>query len=99
MNIEDFLEDFFLENDFRQYGIIKNIKTFDNETLFSANTGNACYVMEVPDGTRYNLDDIVTTDSNGKYLVAYVKEETVYLLPVINNINEESVLENVTTGE
>ena len=99
VNIEDFLEDFFLENDFRQYGIIKNIKTFDNETLFSANTGNACYVMEVPDGTRYNLDDIVTTDSNGKYLVAYVQEETVYLLPVINNINEESILENVTTGE
>lgn len=97
--IEDFQEDFFLENDFRQYGIIKNIKTFDNETLFSANTGNACFVMTVPDGTKYNLDDTVTTDSNGKYIVAYVNDTTVYLLPVINNINSESILENVTTGE
>lgn len=97
--IEDFQEDFFLENDFRQYGIIKNIKTFDNETLFSANTGNGCFVMTVPDGTKYNLDDTVTTDSNGKYIVAYVNDTTVYLLPVINNINSESVLENVTTGE
>ncbi len=97
--IEDFQEDFFLDNDFRQYGIIKNIKTFDNETLFSANTGNACYVIEVPDGTKYNLDDIVTTDSNGKYIVAYVKDTTIYLLPVINNVNIDSTLENVTTGE
>ena len=100
VNIEDFQEDFFLENDFRQYGIIKNIKTFDNETLFSANTGNACYVATVPDATEYNLDDVVTTDSNGKYIVVYVNEtdDIIYLLPVINNINEESILENVTTG-
>jgi len=97
--IEDFQEDFFLNNDFRQYGIIKNIKTFDNETLFSANTGNACFVLTVPDGTKYNLDDVVTTDSNGKYIVAYVDNTTVYLLPVINNINDESILENITTGE
>lgn len=97
--IEDFQEDFFLENDFRQYGIVKNIKTFDNETLFSANTGNGCFVMTVPDGTMYNLDDTVTTDSNGKYIVAYVNDTIVYLLPVINNINSESILENVTTGE
>jgi len=97
--IEDFQEDFFLENDFRQYGIIKNIKTFDNETLFSANTGNACFVITVPDGTKYNLDDVVTTDSNGEYIVAYVSNTTVYLLPVINNISDESILENVTTGE
>jgi len=97
--IEDFQEDFFLENDFRQYGVIKNIKTFDNETLFSANTGNACFVITVPDGTKYNLDDVVTTDSNGEYIVAYVDNTTVYLLPVINNISDESILENVTTGE
>lgn len=97
--IEDFQEDFFLENDFRQYGIIKNIKTFDNETLFSANTGNACFVITVPDGTKYNLDDVVTTDSNGEYIVVYVNNTTVYLLPVINNISDESILENVTTGE
>jgi hypothetical protein len=100
VNIEDFQEDFFLENDFRQYGIIKNIKTFDNETLFSANTGNGCFVLTVPDASQYNLDDIVTTDSNGKYLVAYVNESdsVIYLLPVINNITEESVLENTSTG-
>lgn len=99
VNIEDFLDDFFLENDFRQYGLIKNIKAFGDELLFSSNTGNGCYVVDVPDETKYNLDDVVETDSSGRYIVAYVKEGQIYLLPVINNINEESVLENITTGE
>ena len=100
VNIEDFQEDFFLDNDFRQYGIIKNIKTSDNEKLFSANTGNACFVATVPDPTQYHLDDVVTTDSNGKYIVVYVNtpDSVVYLLPVINNITTESILENTTTG-
>lgn len=97
--IEDFQEDFFLNNDFRQYGVIKNIRAFDNAQLFSANTGNACYVVEVPDGTKYNLDDTITTDSNGKYTVAFVNGAIVYLLPVINNISSESILENISTGE
>lgn len=98
VNIEDFLTDFFLDNDFRQYGLIKNIKTYDGDTLHTTATGNACFVITVPDGTQYNLDDVVETDSGGKYIVAYVNDNTVYLLPVINNINTTSTLENVTTG-
>lgn len=98
VNIEDFLDDFFLDNDFRQYGLIKNIKTYSGETLHTSSTGNACFVITVPDGTEYNLDDIILTDSGGKYIVAYVSGNTVYLLPVINNINVNSVLENETEG-
>lgn len=99
VNIEDFLDDFFLENDFRQYGIIKNLKEFGDERLFSSNTGNGCYVIEVPDGTEYNLDDVIETDSGGKYIVAYVNGEIIYLLPVINSLTDESILENITTGQ
>lgn len=98
VNIEDFLDDFFLDNDFRQYGLIKNIKTYSGETLHTSSTGNACFVLTVPDGTEYNLDDVILTDSGGKYVVAYVSDNTVYLLPVINNINVNSVLENETEG-
>jgi len=102
VNIEDFQEDFFLNNDFRQYGLIKNVKTFDNENLFSAATGNACYVITVPDGSEYNLDDVITSGAGGEYLVAYVDNNTVYLLPTINNSNVEfdtdTVLDNETTS-
>ena len=102
VNIEDFLEDFFLDNDFRQYGLIKNIKTYDNTDLFTSATGNACFVIQVPDGTEYNLDDIITSDSGGEYAVSYVTGNTVYLLPLINNtdvvFDDDTVLNNETQG-
>jgi hypothetical protein len=98
VNIEDFQQDFFLNNDFRQYGIIKNIKAFGDEQLFTSNTGNACYVATVASGSQYNLDDLIVSDSGGKYIVAYVNDNTIFLLPVINNIVADSILENVTTG-
>lgn len=98
LNIEDFQSDFFLDNDFRQYGIIKNINQFGTDTFFTENTGNGCFVVTVPDGSEYNLDDVITTDGGGKFIVAYVNNSKVYLLPSINNITENSVLTNVTTG-
>ena len=92
VNVEDFLTDFFLDNDFRQYGVIKNIRDYSNETLFNSNTGNACYVITVPDGTEYNLDDEISSDNNGSFIVSYVSGNTVYLLPVINSTLTTSTL-------
>jgi len=97
-NIEDFQSDFFLNNDFRQYGIIKNIKGYNSSTVFSSATGNGCYIITVPDGSQYNLDDNITTDSGGIFTVVYVKDNTIYLQPVINSIQQTSILRNETTG-
>lgn len=98
LNIEDFQSDFFLDNDFRQYGIIKNINEYGTDTFLTDNTGNGCFVVTVPDDTQYNLDDVITTDGGGKFTVVYVNNNKIYLLPSINNITENSVLTNVTTG-
>ena len=97
VNVEDFLTDFFLDNDFRQYGVIKNIRDYSNETLFNSNTGNACHVITVPDGTKYQLDDAISSDNNGSFIVSYVSGNTVYLLPVINSIlTTNTLLTNAT---
>lgn len=101
VNVEDMLGDFFIDNDFRQIGIIKNIKDFYKNQVFSKSTGTACYIVRVPSGqeTEYNLDDIILTDTQGKYVVTNVRGRDVYLLPIIDSIFDSSILQNQTTGE
>lgn len=98
VNIEDMLNDFFLDNDFRQLGLIKNIKNFTESEIFSLATGNACYVIGVPDLSQYNVDDVILTNTGGEYIVVNKTSSTVYLLPVIDSIASSSILENQTTG-
>jgi len=98
VNIEDMLNDFFLDNDFRQLGLIKNIKNFTESEIFSLATGNACYVVSVPDLSQYNVDDVILTNTGGEYIVVNKTSSTVYLLPVIDSIASSSILENQTTG-
>lgn len=101
VNIEDFLSDFFLNNDFRQYGLIKNIKSYSSNVLHTLATGNACFVITVSDTSKYSVDDVITTSEGGEYVVVNVLEnnDEVYLLPVINSIAEDSSLDNETKGE
>lgn len=101
VNIEDSWVDFFADNDFRQIGIIKNIKDFYNDGIFSSKTGTACYIAEVPSGDEgeYNVDDVISTDTGGRYVVTNRRGQDVYLLPQIDSIFESSILNNQTTGE
>lgn len=101
VNLEDMLSDFFIGNDFRQIGIIKNVKDFYKNEIFSGETGTACYVIEVPSGqeNEYNVDDVILTDTQGKYIVTNKSGVNIYLLPMIDSILESSILENSTTGE
>ena len=46
----------------------------------------------MPDGTEYNLDDEISSDNNGSFIVSYVSGTTVYLLPVINSTLTTSTL-------
>lgn len=99
VNIEDVLEDFFLGNDFRQLGLIKNIKNFTGNELFSLSTGNACYVVGVPNVAQYTVDNIILTGTNGKYIVVNKTSTHIYLKSVIDSgITTSSILQNQTTG-
>jgi hypothetical protein len=103
VNVEDFQEDFFLNNDFRQYGLIKNIRAYNSNLPFNETTGNACVVITVPAGDygKYNNDDIISTSGGGRYRVAALQDSnyTVYLQPIINNIEDNFNLINETTSE
>lgn len=98
VNIEDVLSDFFLDNDFRQIGLVKNIKNFNETEIFSASTGNACYVVEVPSVNQYSVDDVVLTNTGGEYVVVNKTATTIFLLTIIDSISASSVLNNETTG-
>jgi len=98
INIEDMLDDFFLDNDFRQIGVIKNIKDYYNSQIFSDITGSPCYKITVSNSENYTVDDIITTNSDGKYLVVNKVNSTIFLLPIVDSITTLSILENETTG-
>lgn len=98
VNIEDVASDFFLNNNFRQYGLIKNIKQYNSNTQFSSLTGNAAYVATVPSGTPYTVDDIITTVAGGKFIVTYKNGTTIHLLPIIDDttITSGTIVTNIT---
>ena len=99
VDLEDYVSDFFIGNDYRQVGLIKNIKKYGvNGTIFDSLTGNGSYVMQVTDPSNYNNDDEITTDSGGIFTVVAVSGNFVKLLPSIDFISEASVLFNVTTS-
>jgi len=79
--------DFFLNNNFRQFGLVKNLKQYESGTLFTSNTGNAAYVVTVPSGTPYTMDDILTTAAGGRFIVTYKSGTTLHLLPINDDIN------------
>ena len=90
--IEEIANDFFNGSDFRQIGLIKNIKKFGSDEIFSDNTGNACYIITPTTLSNFNLDNIVTTNTGGKYIVTNKTATSVYLLPVIDSISLDSIM-------
>jgi hypothetical protein len=94
--------DLFLNNDFRQIGVIKNPLRL-NGNNFRFTTGTCCYVIQVLDPQNYALDDVITTDSGGKFIVIQKVDadgdgitESIYLLPIIPIITTSSILTNTT---
>lgn len=98
VTIEEVLNDFFSGNDFRQIGVVKNLRKYNSTEMFTDNTGNACYVITPVTIGSFNLDDVIETNTGGEFIVANKTATTVYLLPVIDKIDSDSVLNNVTTG-
>jgi hypothetical protein len=99
VNLTNNTSDYFLNNDYRQLGIVKNILDLDGNN-FSDDTGTTCYVIAVDDVSQYNMDDEIWTNTGGRFIVAQIKESLnlVYLLPNIPHINSNSLLSNKTTN-
>jgi len=99
VSIEDVATDFFLNNNFRQFGLVKNLKQYESNELFISNTGNAAYVVTVPSGAPYTMDDILTTAAGGRFIITYKSGTTLHLLPIIDDtaLAAGSVVSNETT--
>lgn len=96
-------EDLFLNNDFRQIGLIKNIgKYADPTTLYTAKTGSALFVLDVDSSASYAVDDIILTDDSGKFRVIQIRYDDttskykVHLQPILPYITNNSTLINDT---
>ncbi len=92
-------KDLILGNDFRQIGLIKNIK--DNSAVtYTTNTATACYIVGVASGQtgNYAADDIITTDDGGSFTVIQIDStnNAVYLTSTNPAITVNSTLTNTT---
>jgi hypothetical protein len=103
VNLTNDSADLFLNNDFRQIGVIKNPLRFINNNNFQESTGTCCYVINTSSPSSYNMDDVVTTDSGGRFIVVQKVDanndgttESIYLLPIIPIITSSSILTNTT---
>lgn len=76
---------FTMNNDYRQFGIIKNPTQFDSTQLFYSKLGIACYSVDVTVSNGTVLEDMVLTDSNGKGYIVIAKSSTSLLLQPRDN--------------
>ena len=99
VDVEDIFPAFFLNNDFRQAGIIKNIRAYGVlGDIYSSDSGDASYTIQVSDVGNYHDDDVIATDGGGVFSVVQISGNFVKLLPSIDIISETSVLTNTTTS-
>ena len=72
--------DLFLENDFRQIGLVKNIRQFSrtnvSPNVYSSATGTPLHAIHVDSTADYAVDDIITTDSGGSFRVIQIRQVT-----------------------
>lgn len=101
---ENFNPDLFLDNDFRQIGLIKNIKEYNKINDRTVTTSTACFIANVnvdDNSSSYAVDDIIHTDNGGEFRVIQIKESTsttydIYLQSIIPLITASSTLTNNT---
>lgn len=105
VNLTNDTADLFLNNDFRQIGVVKNPLIYGDTDNFQDSTGTCCYVINVDDPDNYDMDDLITTDSGGRFTVVQKVDadedgtvESIYLLPIIPQITSSSELTNTGTA-
>lgn len=90
--------DIFTGNDYRQLGLMKNPTLYNSHEAFRNVTGTSCYVIGVADTSKYNTDDIITTNDGGKFRVLQIIGSNVWLQPIKAYITVNSVITNATTA-
>ena len=100
--------DLFLDNDFRQVGLIKNIKNYAKTESWTNSTATACFIINVPavDAGKYDADDLITTNTGGEFVVVQKNEVenestfNIHLHPIIPTIEYSASLRlnNTTKG-
>lgn len=78
-----------IQNDYRQFGLIKTPEKYGVFERYTKQLGSACFRVEVSDGSSFEIDDIVVFSNIKEYRVAY-KEGNIVLLSAINNKNLSS---------
>ena len=103
VNLTNDSADLFLNNDFRQIGVVKNPLIFDTNNNFLDSSGTCCFVVTTSSPASYDMDDVITTDSGGRFIVVQKVDaddngslESIYLLPIIPIITSSSILTNTT---
>jgi|TARA_R110000822_G_scaffold161487_2_gene301761 hypothetical protein len=98
-------DDIIIGNEFRQIGLIKNIQNYTENALFTQSTGTPCFIITVDNPAAYNLDDIITVTSGGRFRVIQKLDtnndgtiETVYLQEILPGITVGGTFNNVNTG-
>lgn len=98
-------DDIIIGNEFRQIGLIKNIENYAENALYTQATGTPCFIITVSNESDYNLDDIITVDSGGRFRVIQKIDadddgtiETIYLQEIIPGITVGGSFNNVNTG-
>jgi hypothetical protein len=99
-------EDLTLGNDFRQIGLVKNLKNYPKTAHFTDTTGNASFIVDVDiaDEDDYAVDDIILTNDavQGKFRVTQkinnVSSYKIHLQKIRGNITSSSTLTNETSN-
>lgn len=104
--------DLFQGNDYRQLGIVKNLKLYNDTQdvdigFFQNDTGTAAFVITVPEAqfNEYNIDDEIVASSGGVYRVLtkvfepQTNQYKIYLLYIEQSeiITTETTFTNTTT--
>jgi hypothetical protein len=90
-----------VQNDYRQFGIIRDIDKFTNDQAYANVTGSACYLVTTDTVSGLARDDILTITINGakrSYEVVEITSSSNQLLLQDKN-NYALVVGNVLTDE
>lgn len=94
-------KDLIVGNDFRQVGLVKNLYNYDEDLIWTENSGTSCFIIDVDDDSDYSVDDSITSIDGGSFTVAQIVDDEsgtyqIYLQPIIGIISSSSTLTNVT---
>lgn len=79
---------FDVSNDFRQFGIIKDIKNYDNNKFFNNSTGSGCWLVSGNVNTSmFKSDTIITRSSDSSKFVVVTSSPTgALIIPIEDKI-------------